>query len=329
MTFGPKDLINLLKRTDLQIPFEEFIKIVSEVYSLGKIYSYAPILEGYEDANVRVSSEKGEYVLKIFASEKTFDQVKTYVDVLQEARKKKLPLTRLEEGKQEYLSKFTHKNTTIYYYLTIFFHGKNLEFYTPYISEMRDVAKILAKFNRLDIPIVDSYDSWGSKNLVREFAENSHYLSEEVRELIVPIVHAMKQLDIYDFSKSIIHGDLQRKHVLKSKEGLYCLLDMGCVRKDAKVFDLSIFLAWFCLAEDTWDKRDEIVESVLEEYIKINKLTIHELAVLPLFTKASYAAYLLKTSVLIKFGDTSEETRNWHDQALKMIKLFNTWNWKL
>lgn len=326
MTFGPKDLERLLERTDLQIPFEEFIKVVRETYGLGKIYSYAPILEGYEDANVRLSAEKGEYVLKIFAREKTFDQVKSYVDVLQEAKKRKLPLPELEKGNQGYLGTFTHKNTTIYYYLTIFFHGKNLEFYAPYLSEMRDVAKILAKFNQIDIPIVDSYDSWGSKNLVREYAENGEHISKDVQDIILPIVQKMKRLDISSFSKGIIHGDLQRKHVLKSKEGAYCLLDLGCIRKDAKVFDLSIFLAWFCLGEDTWNKKEEIVKDMLEQYTKINSLSDTEIASIPLLIKASYAAYLLKTSVLIKFGDTSEETRNWHDQSLKMIKLFNSWD---
>ncbi|HYK08580.1 MAG TPA: phosphotransferase [Candidatus Eisenbacteria bacterium] len=329
MTFGPKDLAKLLERTDLKIPFEEFIKVVGEVYNLGKIYSYAPILEGYEDANIRLSAEKGEYVLKIFAREKTFDQVKSYADVLQEAKKRKLPLTELEVGNQGYLSTFTHKNTTIYYYLTIFFHGKSLVFYTPYLSEMRDVVKILAKFNQLDIPIVDSYDSWGSKNLVREYAENGNHVSEDIQKIIFPIVQEMKKLDISTFSKGIIHGDLQRKHVLKSKEGAYCLLDMGCIRKDAKVFDLSIFLAWFCLGEETWDKKDEIIKDILKEYTKINPLSQEELVVLPMLVQASYAAYLLKTSVLLKFGDTSEETRNWHDQSLKMLKLFEMWNWKI
>ena len=44
MTFDSKDLSHLLERTDLHIPFKDFIEIAIKTYSVNKIYSYTPIL---------------------------------------------------------------------------------------------------------------------------------------------------------------------------------------------------------------------------------------------------------------------------------------------
>lgn len=329
MTFGPKDLQRLLKRTDLTLPFEEFIKIVMDIYKFEQISMYAPILEGYEDANIRISGKNGEFVLKIFSKEKTYEQVKSYVDILKEAKTKKVPLVHLVKGKQGSLSTYMNGNVPVYYILSYFFHGKNFDFYTPYVNEIKDVTAILGHLNQIKIPAVENYDSWGNKNLVREYVEHEDEIPPDIKAIISPIVSEMKRLDMTNFSSSVIHGDLQRKHVLKNDSGEYCLLDLGCARYDLRVYDLSIHLAWFCLAEDTWDKKEEIASLVLTTYTKLNKLSASELASIPLLTKASYAAYLLRTSLLIEAGDMSDETHEWYNRSKKMLGLMNTWNWKI
>lgn len=329
MTFGSKDLAELLSRTEFTLGFEEFIQIVLQEHDLGKLYSYVPILVGYEDANIRVSSEKGEYVLKIFAKDRSFIQAKGYADVLLEAEKRNLPFTKLVKGEQGYLSQVQDKKTTIFYYLAYYFNGSNFDLSTPSMQEMKDIAHVLAQFNTIQLPVVESYDSWGSKNLVREYTKYENETKDDIKRLVSPIAEGMEQLDITGFSKGLIHGDLQRKHVLKNDKGEYCILDLGCMRNDAIVYDLSIFLAWFCLAEDTWEKREEIVDAVVFEYTKPHKLSKEELASLPLLVRASYAAYLRKTDWLIQRGDASEETREWFDKSKGMLQLMSAWDWKV
>jgi len=94
---------------------------------------------------------------------------------------------------------------------------------------------------------------------------------------------------------------------------------------DPKVIDLSTFLAWFCLQEDTWKDADKIYDEVLYEYDRIHYLSEMEIESLSTLIKSSYAAYYLKTSVLINGGDKSEETLDWHNKAKKMLELTKDW----
>lgn len=87
----------------------------------------------------------------------------------------------------------------------------------------------------------------------------------------------------------MIHGDMQRKHVIKGVDGKYCILDFGCMAFDPKV-------------------------SVLGVYNETHHLTEAELNSLLILMKASYAAYYFKTSILIDEGDKSLETLEWHNK---------------
>jgi Ser/Thr protein kinase RdoA (MazF antagonist) len=148
---------------------------------------------------------------------------------------------------------------------------------------------------------------------------NEKNLSGDVKNIIFPIVSQMKAIDMSSFSKAVIHGDMQRKHVLKNIKNEYCILDFGCARTDYKVYDLSTYLAWFCLSHDTWAKKDEIFEKVIQKYTFIHNLSEKELISIPLLIKAAYASYYLKTTLLIQEGDLSDETKKWHNDSMKML----------
>lgn len=183
----------------------------------------------------------------------------------------------------------------------------------------------MAKLNTLNFDVYEDYDSWGNKNYAREYKKNKIKVTSEQNRLIEPIYNEFLKLNLSSFSKSVIHGDMQRKHVLKDSKNNYCIFDFGCMSNDLKVIDLSTFLAWFCFQEDTWNDKDSISRVVLDIYNRIHHLTEREIASLPILVKASYGAYYLKTSVLINEGDKSEETMDWHNRAGEMLKLTQKW----
>jgi Ser/Thr protein kinase RdoA (MazF antagonist) len=173
--------------------------------------------------------------------------------------------------------------------------------------------------------VTECYDSWGNKNLVKEWDKNSSNFNQDVAELVMPVVEVCRKINTSKLSKAVIHGDMQRKHVLKNKRGEYCILDFGCMSFDAKVNDLSTYLAWFCLAPDTWDSWEEIWDKVVQEYQSIQHLNDYELSLLQILTRASYANYFLTTSLMMAGGDTTDETREWHDQAREMLHRTLVW----
>src|SRR3989344_1201319 len=237
------DIKNLLSRTNLTSPFGEFLKkLEEEVPRLGKIRNLQPILEGYEDANFILESDLGRLVLKIFTKERSPKNNKDYVRILEESAKIGVPVPKLI---------FYGKISSASFIITEFFEGENFENGTPMLSDIIAITAYLSKLNTLNFPVDELYDSWGNKNLLKEYEKSRNNLTSQQDKLIAPIVEGFKKVDFSKFQKAVIHGDLQRKHVLKSSEGEYCILDFGCMSHDAKVVEISTFLAWFCLQEDT------------------------------------------------------------------------------
>lgn len=315
------DLQKLLLRTNLKTPFDAFLEDVKKAYNFKEIYRYIPILDGYEEANIKLITEKGNYYIKIFAKERTLELVESYVNVLVEAEKKNVALIRLVEGENGFFNTIQESIIPVYYYITHSFEGEDFSQIVPTLDDMINIINEVAKFNTLYFPILPGYDSWGNKNLVSEYQQTVQQIPKDTIEMVKPIVDEMSQLDDTKFSKSIIHGDLQRKNVLKNKKGEYCLVDLSCMRIDAKVYELSIFLAWFCLDENNWKDRENIIKTVISKYSRVHTLSQKEMQSLPLLIKAAYAGYLRKTSWLIGGGDISQETRDWFEKSKKMLKL--------
>jgi Ser/Thr protein kinase RdoA (MazF antagonist) len=323
-TRASKGIATLLERTTLTVPFADFLREVEADYpAIGTIHSAEPILEGYEDANFKVVAANGQYVIKVFLKERQPGNVADYVRAMEEAEHLGVPVLTIVAGKQGKLSHSSADHTP--YFVTEFFDGRSFDGLTPTLHDMTTVAAHLATLNTLTFPVVSAYDSWGIKNFLKEYAENKSKLGPAQNDLIAPIAAAMNAVDFTRFSTAVIHGDSQRKHILKNAAGQYCIIDFGCLANDAKMIELATHLAWFCLAEDTWPQKDEIVSAVVATYTSRHRLSAEELVALPLLVKASYAAYYLKTAVLIAEGDTSPETATWHAAAQRMLHLTQSW----
>lgn len=316
----------LLKRTNLRVSFDEFLnEVQSKFASISKVESYSPINEGYEDANIILNTSSGKYVLKIFFAERELENINSYIKILRECKNAGVQTTEILTDFNNGLGLFENNGVKTYYIITKFFEGKNFQNITPTNDDIKKVTQYLSKLNTLDFEVDHEYDSWGIKAFSEEYKKKKDKLTSEQCLLIKEIYLNYTKLDMSNFSKSVIHGDMQRKHVIKNNNNEYCILDFGCMAYDYKVIELSTFLAWFCLQEDTWKDKDLIYEDVLNIYNSIHNLTEEETSSLPLLIKVSYSAYYMTTSVMINEGDTSQETLDWHNRSKKMLELTNYW----
>ena len=314
------DIKNLLERTNLKISLGKYLRIIEESYpSIGKVQEYFPILEGYEDANFILNTSNGKYVLKIFSKDRTEGNVNDYIKILKEASNIGVQSLELILNKEGALSSYF--NT--YAIITKYFDGQNYQDIKPSLKDMLLVAENVSKLNTLCLDVEESYDSWGNKNLVREY-ESTDVKDRDVVQEILPLVEFLKKQKLSLFSKGVIHGDMQRKHVLKNNEGI-CIIDYGCMSYDLKIYDLSTFLAWFCLAEDTWEDKDNIFSKVVQKYTELNKLTNEEIQLTKYLIASAYASYYLKTTSLIENGDNSKETLDWNCLSRLMFRKCKDW----
>lgn len=272
----------LLKRTNLNIPFEKLLKDVqSKFTSLSKIIDYSPINEGYEDANFVILTTNGKFVLKIFLSERKLESINSYVKILTECKNIGIPTTEILTDFNEGLGFIENGQVKTYYIITKYFEGSNFQKTTPSLEDIKTITSYISKINTLNFKFESTYDSWGIKNFTKEYEIKKNKLTSRQNLLIKNNYNDFLKINMSNFSKSVIHGDMQRKHVIKNAQGKYCILDFGCMAYDAKVIELATFLAWFCLQPDTWEDRDIIYKEVLDIYNSTHHLSDDEISTLP------------------------------------------------
>ncbi len=278
---------SVLKRTELGMPLKSALEIVSSEYRIGKILRYKIIQMGYEDANVILETGKGKYVLKIFSKIKSLSKINDGVKGLVEFRKAGVPTPKLFKAKGKYLLKIGKS----YMCLIGFFTGQSFEGRQVSKKDIGRIVRFMAKIHTLKFQVKHNYDSWGTVNLLREYRLKLKYLSTADKKLVEPVVHEFGKLDFSKLRKSIIHGDLQRHHILKNKNK-FCVIDLGCMDYNASVLDLAIFLALFFPVGSAVKCR-EMYGFVMGEYRNNRRLSEAELAAIPTLIKATYAIYLI------------------------------------
>ena len=194
-----EDIATLLERTALAVPFEEFLKEVEQTYpGLGNVTGAQPIMEGYEDANFRLSAQGGEYVIKLFLKDRSPQNVKDYVRVVEAARGVGVPTMVIVAGNQGKLSYTAADGAP--YMITEFFDGKWFKT-PPTLADMVQVTEFLAALNTLDFPVVSSYDSWGIAHFLDEYTQDRPRLSTEQDALVAPVSAAMHAIDFSQSSR--------------------------------------------------------------------------------------------------------------------------------
>ena len=299
----------IAKRVQLKTSLENIVQKILEIYELGSLINCRRFKKGYEELNLKLTTSKGIYVVKIFSKTRSSAKVTDYIDGLLEFSKAGVPVPKLRIGNKKYLNSIYGSFVCV----TDFFDGLSFSDRKPTSIDIVNVTKFLVKIHKLSFKIKPNYDFWGTVNLLTEYKIKGKFLNNSDLELIQPIIKKFSLIDFSKFKKSIIHGDLQKQHVLKNNKGNYCILDLGCMDHNAVVIDLAVFLAQFCLdIKNSATKNSYILEKVLNIYTKLNYLSSQEIANIPLLIKATFAVYLIESNYLIATGkDESSQTKKW------------------
>jgi len=308
----------IAERVQLKTSLENIIKKILQVYELGEYADCDRFEKGYEELNLKLTTSQGIYVAKIFSQTRSLAKVTDYINGFLEFSKANIPVPKLIKTKNGFVQNIYDS----YICLTEFFDGSSFSDKKATFTDIINVTKLLVKIHKLSFKIKPNYDPWGTANLLTEYKTKGRFLIDSDRKLIKSIIKEFSLIDFSKFKKSIIHGDLQKQHVLKNKKGDYCILDLGCMDYNATVIDLAIFLAQFCLdIKNAAAKNSVILKKVLNTYTKLNYLNSYEIANIPLLIKATFAVYLIESNYLIVTGkDESSQTKKWRQLDRAALK---------
>ena len=85
------DLNTFRKRIEYEGDLDILFRDVAESYDLGIYKSFSPILQGYEDFNIILKTDKNDYFVKVFAKFRGKKEVEQYVYAIFKGENNKLP----------------------------------------------------------------------------------------------------------------------------------------------------------------------------------------------------------------------------------------------
>lgn len=314
----------LLSRVDIQEPIATVIRDIARHYRLGRVRATRLIRTGYDDLNVLLDCDAGRYIVKLFNRAKSLAAIQDHAQVQLALYRAGQPVPRVLAVDGETLYRIPGHSQNTYACVTEFFTGHDFTRHRPQRGDLLAVVRLLAALHRLPLIITPNYDAWGTLNLPHEFQRARQNICAETARLVAPLADAVGDINFGNARRSVIHGDLQRKHVLKNDSGRLCVLDFGCMDYSYPVVDLGVFLALFCLESSEVDHARTLIGDVLAAYTNEASLPAQHIAPLSTLIRATWAAYLLASEMRLRQGDRSAQTREWHRFALVNLNAFDS-----
>ncbi|HLD25323.1 MAG TPA: phosphotransferase [Patescibacteria group bacterium] len=308
---------DFFSRVDSRTPLPDLLKHVAERFELGTVNHYEPILTGYQECNIDLTTTNGRYVVKIFSKEKTKlridDIIWGYMHL-----KKDIPLPVIKPTKDgHHVLEIPGPS-----YLCVFdyFEGKPLT-QTPITdADLSSLTLSLSSLHKNPKTIDHYYDTMGIVNVAREYALKKDALFPDEQSLIEPVITKLQRIKLSSFRQSIIHGSMEKENVLKNSAGELCILDLGCMDYNASILDIATFIANFTVYLNE-EKRKNFTELILTTYQQSHPLTRDELTALPTLIRAQYVAYIIvMTHKMRKLHDMTKQTQTWLDRGWGGLK---------
>ncbi len=291
------DINTFRDRIEYKGDLDKLFEKVSESYGLGKYISFSPILQGYEDFNIILTTEKGKYFVKVFAKFRDTKEVEQYIHMMLKALDKGIKHPKLLKNPDGYL--YARKLGGANVSLAVMDYIIGEDFFRlqekPSEEEMRFLAQQAAKINTIDFKPKFVYDSWAIPNFLKEYEKIKDKLENDDHELIKPLVEMFPKLEIEKLPHCFVHGDIISTNVMRADDGGLYIIDFAVANWYPRIQELAVLLCdlLFVPDKETFQKNYDLA---LNEYQKIIKLNDIELKTLPTYIKLAHAMHIIPST---------------------------------
>ena len=300
-------------RINLENNLSQLAKIICQKYNLGKFLSEDIILVGYEDFNFILTTNKGKYCVKIFNKERTYKDVKSYIDRIKLANTLEINTPKIYESNNNVLCEI--KLDDVKFRLCVFEYIEGKSFYDlneiPNEKEIKNIILQMAQIHNSKLDSDFIYDKWTITNFIKEYKEKGKYLDRKYIKTFESLLKRLNNVKLDNLPTSFVHGDIISSNVMKDLNGKLWIIDFAVSNYLPRIVDLAVTSGNLCLNPDDKAKTIKSTKMILDEYQKYNKLTNYELECFPLFYDLANAMGILQISYLISLGETSDENTFW------------------
>jgi Ser/Thr protein kinase RdoA (MazF antagonist) len=310
-------------RVDFRGNFKLALTQICGDYDIGEYKSHSIVPIGYEDLNLVVETEKGKFFSKIFASSRSSDDCKRYVDVVTAAVATGVSHPFIYNSSQGHLYEFRTENSSLRLCMMEYIDGATLYERGEKLTneEEKYLIEQAAIINRMDIKPDFIYDIWAISNFPEEFEKKKDVLELEDREVITPLAEEFKSLSISDLPHAFVHGDIISSNVMKDKSGKLYIIDFSVSNWYPRIQELAVLLCDLYFDSSNPEAFKNKYNWAISEYRRYIKLTSKEFEALPLFAKAAHAMHVLGASYERSIGNTEGENNSWFELGRKGLQL--------
>jgi Ser/Thr protein kinase RdoA (MazF antagonist) len=297
---------------------------VAEAFQLGGLVSFKIIEMGFEDFNVHLVTEKGQYIVKIFSKGRDNAQVVRYVETIKRAIAGGVshPALHTNAEKKEL---FEDSDSGTKLIVTSYIQGKT--FYElariPNSEELTAIAAEAVKINALDYDPEYIFDGWAIPNMRWMFDKTKGHLSTEGSELVKKAFEYYDAIPFDELPKCFVHGDLIKTNTILGDDGKVYVIDFAVSNTYPRIQELAVMAANLLFDE----KSDKIlslkdrVDMAVEAYLKSGgQLTqLEKDNVFNYALPGAAMEYMGSVNERV-VGDTSEEIKYWEKLGLDSLR---------
>lgn len=314
---------NFQDRIDFSGDFNALIGRIANSYSLGNVLRHSVIEVGFEDFNVKISTDQGEFLAKIFSKNRTSEEIDRNVINIEKAIVAGVnhPKLMLLDGRAMYQDAESGLKLIVMQFIA----GKT--FYDlSVVPDAHDLALIAAeavKINNIDYDPPYLFDSWAIPNMEWMFDKVKDHLTDEGRTLVEGAFDHYKQIPLDKLPRCYVHGDLIKTNLIKGDDGKIYVIDFSVANTYPRIQELAVMAANLLFDEKSGNTKPltERVVAVVESYLNAGG-TLTELEKEHVFNYALPAAameYMGSVNERV-VGDTSEEIAYWEQLGLKGLR---------
>ena len=314
---------NYQNRINFSGDFNHLINRIADSYKLGSVSGHSVVEVGFEDFNVRISTESGDYIAKIFSKNRTAGEIDRNVTNIELAIASGVnhPELMFCNGSALYSDTVSGLKMVVMRFIA----GKT--FYdlsvTPNSDDLALIAAEAVKINSIDYNPPYLFDSWAIPNMQWMFERVKDHLTDEGRRLVEGAFDHYGRIPLDELPKCYVHGDLIKTILIKGDDGKIYVIDFSVANTYPRIQELAVMAANLLFDEKSGNTKPltERVDTVIAAYLDAGG-TLTDLEKEHVFNYALPAAameYMGSVNERVT-GDKSDEIAYWEKLGLNSLR---------
>lgn len=306
------------ERLRYQGDLTSIIKNICFAYDVGELVSFSLIETGYEDYNVKIETDVGKYVAKIFSKTREPNEIIRYVSIMEKVIVNGILHPKLYKSRDGYLFSDSGLDMVLMDYIqgNTFFDTDT----SPNKTQLKQIIGEIVKINRIKFNNLSVLsDSWAVQNLHNIYTEVVPILNNKLELDFVK--NTIRKFDLIPLDKLptvFVHGDITKQNVICAPDGKCFLLDFSVANIYPRIQDLAVVVANLLVGNGMSVTQNAI--EVLSLYLELETLSDIEQKYFIDYVWAAVAMVFMG-SLRQKYirNDDSFETKYWLKVGREMI----------